>query len=134
MAIGNHLVVLVTLLSLLVYFWTSLNVARARAKYDIKAPATTGNPAFDRVFRVHYNTLEQLVLFLPCLWLFFALIPGIWAGVIGILWPIGRVIFALGYYDAPEKRSPGFMISLIPSVILFLGACVGLVMNFMSGI
>lgn len=134
MSMGYHLVILATLLSLAVYLWTSINVGRARARYRVKAPATTGDAAFDRVFRVQCNTLEQLAFFLPSLWLFFALLPGIWAGVIGLFWPIGRIIYALGYYNAPEKRDFGFLISFISAAILFVGACAGLVMDFMSGV
>ena len=47
---------LVTLIAVIVYGWTGIRVARARAKYDVKAPATAGHPDFDRVFRVQANT------------------------------------------------------------------------------
>jgi hypothetical protein len=61
---------LVTIASLILYLSVIINVGRARVKYKIPAPQTSGDPDFERVFRVQQNTLEQLVLFLPALWLF----------------------------------------------------------------
>ena len=55
----------VTLLGLLLYFYMSLNVGRARVRFGVKAPATSGQPDFERVFRVHMNTLEWMPIFLP---------------------------------------------------------------------
>lgn len=54
----------VVIISIAMYF-----VGRARGKFQIKAPATSGHPDFDRAFRAHQNTLEQTVMFLPLLWL-----------------------------------------------------------------
>src|SRR5215831_9978548 len=59
----------VTILALLLFFYMGTRVAAARGKHGIKAPATTGHPEMDRAVRVHMNTLEQLVVFLPLLWL-----------------------------------------------------------------
>lgn len=133
MYLGHELVVLVTILALLVYLWTSVKVGQARVKYDIKAPATSGNPDFERAFRVQQNTLEQIVIFLPSLWLFQSLIGGIWGGVIGLVWPVGRVLYALAYYKAPEKRSLGFALTFVPTLALLLGAISGLVLAFVQG-
>jgi len=55
-------------------FAVAWNVGRARGKYKVKAPATTGDPAFERAFRVQMNTLESAVAFLPVLWLFAAFV------------------------------------------------------------
>ena len=60
---------LVTIGALLVYFVVTINVGRARFKYKISPPSMSGDPNFERVLRVQQNTLEQLVLFLPGLWL-----------------------------------------------------------------
>lgn len=115
-----YLVAIVSLLALLVYLWTGIKVGQARAKYKIEAPATLGNPDFERAFRVQQNTLEQIVLFLPTLWLFQLVVGGPWGGYIGLLWPIGRVIYAIGYYKAAEKRNIGFGLTILPSIILLL--------------
>ncbi len=120
---------LVTALALFVYIWVILKVGGARAKYGVKAPAIDGPPEFLRVFRVQQNTMEQLVLFLPALWVFAFAWGDVSAAVIGIVWPIGRVLYALGYYKAPEKRAAGFGLTFLPSAILLIGGSVGAVMQ-----
>jgi glutathione S-transferase len=124
------LTALVTLIAVIIYAWTGTLVARARVKYDIKAPAIAGNPDFERVFRVQANTGEQLLQFLPCLWLFAASFGDLWAAAIGVIWPIGRIVYAVGYIKAAEKRGPGFGLSVLPTVILAAGALVGIIRRF----
>jgi glutathione S-transferase len=95
---------LVTALALLVYAVVFMVTARARARYGIQAPAVTGAPEFERAFRIQQNTLEQLIWFLPALWLFaFYVSPG-WAGILGLVWIGGRIHYALSYYRDPEAR------------------------------
>ncbi|NJO93532.1 MAG: MAPEG family protein [Hydrococcus sp. RM1_1_31] len=117
---------LITALTLLVYLILTINVGRARAKYKILPPATTGDPNFERVLRVQQNTLEQLVFFLPLLWLFSIYVSPLWSSGIGAVWIIGRIIFAWGYYQAAEKRTIGFAISSLSSMILLAGSLVGI--------
>jgi glutathione S-transferase len=134
MNLGTELVILATILSLLVYLWTSLKVGSARAQHNVKAPAISGSADFERVFRVQQNTMEQIVLFLPSLWLFHMLFAGIWAGLIGLVWPIGRVIYALAYYRDAEKRGFGMWLTFLPAIILLLWSLAGLVLVYMRGI
>lgn len=42
---------------------------RAHGTYHVEAPATTGAPTFERYFRVHQNSMEALVVFIPALML-----------------------------------------------------------------
>ncbi len=120
---SNHaLVSLVTLVSLMVFFWTGLRVGRARGTYGIKAPATTGHEEFDRHFRVQMNTLEGLVIFLPALWLFAVFGNEQIAAGLGVVWIIGRVLYAVTYVADPSKRSAGFGISALAMLALLLGA------------
>lgn len=118
---------LATILALMVYFATVINVGRARNKYDVKLPATTGNPNFERVLRVQQNTVEQLILFLPALWLFAYYVNPTWAGGLGLVWCVGRIIYALGYYQSVEKRIPGFAIGSLITIILIVGALIGVI-------
>lgn len=104
---------LVTLLSLALMFWTSINVGRARAKYEVKAPATTGHEMFDRAYRVQMNTLESAMLFLPALWIYAGLIGDLGGGVCGAVWIAGRVWYAIAYQQDPAKRGPGFGMSTL---------------------
>src|SRR3974390_1220267 len=101
---------LVTLLAIALYFYTGLQVAKARAKFGVQAPATTGHPDFERVFRVQMNTLEWMPIFLPLLWLFAFFLKDWAAAVIGLVWLVGRVLYIQGYVRAAEDRHRGFMI------------------------
>ncbi len=120
---------LVLVLSLFVYIGVFFKVGGARGKYNVPAPAVDGPPEFLRIYRVHMNTLEQLVLFVPALVLFAAAWGDTIAAIIGVFWPIGRVLYARGYYRAAEKRGPGFGVSFLASAILLIGGLIGIVMQ-----
>jgi glutathione S-transferase len=122
----------VTLLALLLYFVITGMVARARGKYGIKAPAVTGNENFERVYRVQMNTVEQMVFFLPALWLYALLLSDRGAAAGGVLWIVGRVLYAASYLRDPASRGPGATIALLAQVGLWLGALYGLVRAMMG--
>ena len=87
----------------------------------------TGTADFERAFRVQQNTLEQLVLFVPALWLFCFFLSPLWGAGIGLVWIVGRVLYAVSYVRDPESRIPGFAIGWASSLILLIGAVVGVV-------
>jgi glutathione S-transferase len=119
----HPLVAIVTLLALLVYFYMSLRVGQARSKFNVPAPATSGNPDFERAFRIHMNTLEWLPLFLVSLWLFaIAWNNDLVAAGIGLVWIVGRIVYLTGYSKAPEARSTGFGIQALATAVLLFGA------------
>ena len=128
-----HFTALVTCLAILFYFFTSLQVGKARAKFGIKAPATTGNPDFERVFRVQMNTLEWLPFFLPALWLFAIYISDPIAAVLGLVWIAGRILYMTGYSQAAEKRGRGFGIQAAAAILLWLGAMGAIVWRLIHG-
>ena len=103
-----HFTAFVTCLAILFYFFTSVQVSRARAAFGIKVPAITGNPDFERVFRVQMNTLEWMPIFLPSLWLFALYINDALAAALGLVWIAGRVLYMTGYSQAAAKRGLGF--------------------------
>src|SRR5438445_13775512 len=117
-----HFTALVTCLAIALYFFTCIQVAKARAAFGIKAPAITGHPDFERVFRVQMNTLEWLPIFLPSLWLFAIYVGDQVAAAIGLLWIVGRIVYMIGYTQATERRSPGFFIQALACAILLFGA------------
>ena len=121
-----ELVLLTILLALVEYIVMAALVGRARAKYGIKAPATTGNPDFERVNRVHINTLEALIVFVPGVWIFALYVSELWAAVLGALFVVGRALYAVGYISAAEKRGPGAGITGIVNMVLIVGGLIGL--------
>jgi len=124
---------LITSLALVLYLVVTLNVGRARMKYGVIPPATTGDPSFERVLRVQQNTLEQMILFLPALWLFSIYVNPYWGAGIGAVWVLGRVLYAWGYYQEAKKRGPGFGISFLSVAVLLLGSLIGPVLALMKG-
>ncbi|NQE34810.1 MAPEG family protein [Microcoleus asticus] len=123
---------LITVSALILYFVVTINVGRARFKHKVSPPQMTGNLDFERVLRVQQNTLEQMILFLPSLWLFSQFISPIWGAAIGAVWIIGRILFAWGYYQAAEKRAAGFGISTLATLALLGGSLTGIIMSLLK--
>lgn len=122
---------IVTILALLLYLYMGLAVSTMRDRYDVKAPATTGAPEFERAFRVQQNTLEAMPLFLVPLWLaavFFHPLPWLPAAFAG-LWIVGRALFMRGYLAAHEKRGLGLRIQALAIVANLALAIAGLTMT-----
>jgi glutathione S-transferase len=118
---------IVTALALLQFIVFGFKVGSARGKYGVKAPAVIGNEIFERCFRVQQNTLEQLVVFLPGLYIFGRYVNPLWAAGLGVVYLIGREIYAATYVKDPAKRSLGFGLTFLPSVILVAGSLIGAV-------
>jgi len=131
----HSLIALVTLLSLALFFWMAADVARARIRFGVPAPAVTGHPEFERHIRVQANTLEGLVLFLPALWVFALTIDGLRGSVLGdkigaalgLVWIVGRVIYMRSYVRDPASRGLGFGVQALATVLLLIGGLVAIV-------
>lgn len=119
---SHALVAIVTLLSLLVYVWMILRIPGARRRTGIDAPAMTGDPELERHIRVQANTVEWLVIYLPALWLFAIYWNDLVAAALGVVWMIGRIVYALGYAADPKKREVGFIIQALATAALVFGA------------
>lgn len=122
----------VTILSVLLFICTGIQVGRMRGKHGIKAPAMTGHPEFERAVRVQMNTMEGAIGFLPALW-----VAAIWFGgwippLLGFVWVTGRVIYMIGYMAAPEKREIGFQIQAFALIALVLLGIWGVARGFMA--
>ncbi len=111
---------IITVSALLVYFVITLNVGRTRAKYKVMPPAMTGDENFERALRVQQNTLEQLIFFLPLVWIFSYFVSELWGAILGGIWILGRVLYAWGYYQEANKRMLGFGISSLSGITLLL--------------
>ena len=117
-----HFTALATCLAILFYLFTGIQVSKARVAFGIKAPATSGHPDFERVFRVQMNTLEWMPIFLPSLWLFAIYISDPFAAVLGLIWIAGRILYLTGYSQAAAKRGSGFAVQAIAAITLWAGA------------
>jgi glutathione S-transferase len=123
------LTAIVTLFIGFFYFYTGFRVGNLRGKHKIQAPATNGHPEFDRAYRVQLNTLEQMGIFLPFLWVAaFYPIGWVWlAPLMGFVWLIGRILYMRGYMADPGKRLVGAMIGGLSSMVMFIIAAIGVV-------
>jgi glutathione S-transferase len=118
-------VAIVLALALLEYFAFGILVGRARGQYKVEAPATTGHPIFERYHRVHQNTLEQLAIFVPALWMFGVYVSANVAALLGLVFIAGRFVYLRGYVEDPKKRSTGTLITLFAQAVLLLGGAAG---------
>jgi glutathione S-transferase len=117
--------VVVTAVVLLMYLVMGGMVSRARQMFNVPAPAITGDPRFERIYRVHQNTAEQLILFLPSLWMFTFYVSDLWAGLLGLVFLAGRGVYAMSYFSDPGRRAPGFLLGLLACLTLLIGAVLG---------
>ena len=117
---------IVTLLTIFIAIGLGFRVGKARREHSIVAPSMDGPEAFNRVVRVQANTIETVVLFFPALWLFAVSFGDIYAAAVGVLYPLGRIIYANAYYKAADKRSLGFLIGFISHIILIIGGLIGM--------
>lgn len=111
---------LVTLLAVVQFMWLGILVARARSRHGVAAPATSGHELFERYHRVHMNTLETLIVFLPALWIAAQYWSPRWMAAVGAIYLIGRMLYLRGYVAEPKQRHLGYAVSVLPVVVLVL--------------
>lgn len=129
----QHLPALVTLLNVLLLAGVTFSVGSARARYAVKAPATTGHENFERIHRVQMNTLEQTVLFLPTLWLAARYGFAGWAGIAGLAWVAGRLWYAVAYTRDPATRGGGFAVGMLAWLAVLVMAGIGIARAMLAG-
>lgn len=118
-------VAIVTGLVLLQVFWFSLQVGKARGVHDCPAPAMTGPPEFERAYRVHMNTTEQLVILIPSMWMFAHFVRADVAAGLGIVFFIGRLLYRSAYLADPSSRTVGFSVGFLAMMIMLVGSIIG---------
>lgn len=124
---------IVTALALLQFIVFGVRVGGARGKYGVKAPATTGNDTFERFFRVQQNTLEQLIVFIPAIYLFSRYFNPAWAAGLGVVYLVGREVYAATYVKDPAKRGLGYGLTFMPMSVLLFGGVIGAVRVLLRG-
>lgn len=117
---------LIILLALLEYIFFIGIVGGGRGKYNVEAPATTGDVQWERLFRIQQNTAEQLILFVPGMLGFAHYVSATWAAIIGAIFVVGRVVYYIGYKQGGDKRGPGVLMSIPPNIVLVVGSLIGL--------
>jgi hypothetical protein len=125
-------VAIVTILALVQYMYFGIQVGGAHLKYDVKLPAMSGDTHFECVNRVHQNTLEQLVLLIPALWLYAHFVNPLWGAGMGVVYLIGRFVYSSAYKKDPSSRSLGFMLSFLPGAVMMGWVLVASVMSLLS--
>jgi uncharacterized MAPEG superfamily protein len=123
---------LVTLLAVLQFLVMGIQVGGARRKTGIHAPATTGDPLFERYFRAHMNTLETLIVFLPSLWIAARHWSPMWMALLGVVYLVGRHLYFAGYVKDAGKRSFGYMLSAGATSLLLVAGLAGIVWTWMG--
>ena len=124
-----ELIAIVVLVSLIQYTVFGALVGKARMTYKVEAPAVSGDPIFERYYRVHMNTLESLVLFLPSIFVFATYVSTDIAAALGVVFIIGRQMYLRSYVKDPKSRGAGYMLTFLPSTILALGGMTGAIMS-----
>jgi glutathione S-transferase len=120
-----ELVVIVVVLALIQYNYFAFQVGSGRQKYDVPAPAISGNPTWERLWRVQMNTLEQLIVFLPAIWFFGMYVSAPIGACLGVVFIVARFIYSNAYVGDPQKRTIGFVLTFTSNIILLLGALIG---------
>lgn len=119
-------------LAVLMAFVSLYLVGQARGRYSVPPPFTDGPEDFMRRHRAQVNTIEHMVIFLPSLWMFSLYVSSFWGGMLGLLWVVGRTIYLIGYYRSVKGRIPGFLIALLPLVILSVGSLIGIIYSWVT--
>jgi len=121
--------ILIILFALVQYTWFSMRVGMARGKYGVKAPKTSGDETWERIYRVQQNTLEQLVVFVPAMIAFSMYVSNRWVVLPGLLFLVGRQLYSYEYVSNPDSRTPGMALTMLANVVLLIGALIGLLMK-----
>jgi glutathione S-transferase len=128
-----RLTALATLAAAALYAYFGVLVGRARGRSGVKAPSMVGEPAFERAVRVQANTLEWMPIFLPALWLAALYVSDAGAAALGVVWIVGRALYARDYLEAAEKRERGYAIQSLAAAALWVAALVGVVRALFAG-
>jgi uncharacterized membrane protein YecN with MAPEG domain len=123
-------VAIVTILALAQFILFSIQVGSMRGKHGVKAPAVTGHPEFERMFRVQQNTMEQLVAFIPALWIYAYLVNPFWGAAMGLVFIVGRFIYRASYVKDPASRGIGFTLTFLPTAVMLVWALIDALLSF----
>ncbi|XP_037352999.1 microsomal glutathione S-transferase 2 isoform X1 [Talpa occidentalis] len=123
MAGHSVLLAAVSVLSACQQSYFALHVGKARLKYKITAPAVSGSPEFERIFRAQQNCVEFYPVFLVTLWIAGWYFNQVFASGLGLVYMYARHEYFWGYSEAAKKRITCFRWSLgVLALMTLLGA------------
>ncbi len=123
-------IAVVTVLAVFQVFGFAYLVGKQRAKHGVRAPAITGEAEFERAFRIHQNSVEQMVIFIPALWLFGYYVHALIGAGLGLVFVIARFIYRKSYLNDPTSRTAGFGIGALAMMVLLLGGLIGAILSW----
>lgn len=126
------LVNLLVLLCIAQFIFFGIRVGAARQKYGVHAPATTGHEIFERYYRVQMNTLELLIMLIPCVWIASTYWNSLFVAPMIAVYLIGRMVYLNAYVADPKKRDKGFVLSILPIGVLLVAGIAGAVMGLVN--
>ena len=119
--------IIVIIAALVQFQLFGLRTGVSRPKYNVPVPKTTGHEIWERIFRVHQNTMEQLVVFIPGMLAFTYYVSQMWAVGLGVCFILFRQYYSYMYIKNPPDRK--FPLSFFVNVILVLGSLIGVIMH-----
>jgi len=109
---------LVTILAIFLIIVFMFRVGLGRGKYKVNAPKMSGHDTWDRLFRIHANSVEQAAIFFPALWLAALTAGDMTAAIGGGVWLVGRIIYSMAYLKNPQSRAPGMLMTFGSTAVL----------------
>lgn len=130
---GLSYLAIVTVLILFQYIYFAMRAGMARDKDEkVVAPAMTGCEEFERKSRVHLNSLEQMAVTIPAMWLCGVFFMAHLAAALGLVYIAGRSIYSIGYLSAEVKnRATGMIITMLSNVVMLFCALYGAAINLL---
>lgn len=126
-----ELIAVIIFLALIEYMVFGMLVGVARGKYGVSAPAITGDPIFERYYRVQQNTLEQLIAFIPAILLYGYYGNPQLAAIAGLIFVVSRVVYLIAYVKDPAKRGIGFVPGWLASIFMLVAGLIAALRQLM---
>ena len=113
-------IAVIILVDLTQFTFFTIRTGLARITYGVKAPSTAGHETWERLYRIHQNTMEQLIVFIPGMVIFEMYVSKTWALLPGIVFIVGRGLYSFKYLKDPASRVTGMALAFLRTIGLAL--------------